>query len=470
MSVLATIEPNSLRVDAGAEASLVVRVRNRGSIVDQFDIHVVGPTSGWATVDPPSLRLFPDKEGEARVTFRPPRAPEPNADTYPFGIAVRAAADPTAATVEEGNVVVAPFVQLASSIAPQTSRGSMSGNHDLTVKNIGNAVAEVTVSASDPDRLLNFEVLPDRVGLRPGGTGTVRTKVKPKSTFFMGGSKRVPFQLQIDEPNAGSYQVPATLEQRPLIPGWTKVALSTVVGAIALVAVLPRVLGIQGPFDPKPTPTQVAVVSIAPTAPPVTEPPITVAPATEAPVVTEAPTPTPKLGPPDTVTVAGDKTDLASDLVALICPTKNACRDQVKDRILNIISNLQGKASGAKMVSFGTTPVGTLPVTATWKTWHYPYSSADGTKGNLTSVAIDLAPALVGQPAYALLQDETGQKFTFTIQASDAKALLNQLYLVTPIVPPPVPDLGGVAIDLEPIYTIDLGGICTLGDCVFVLP
>src|SRR5262245_4699580 len=178
MSVLATIEPANLNVDAGSETSLVVRVRNRGSIVDQFDIHVVGPTAGWAVVDPPSLRLFPDKEGEARVTFRPPRAPEPNADTYPFGVAVRAAADPSAATVEEGHIVVAPFVQLASSVVPQTSRGSMSGSHDLNVKNIGNAVAEVTVSASDPDRLLNFEVLPERVGLRPGGSATVRAKVK----------------------------------------------------------------------------------------------------------------------------------------------------------------------------------------------------------------------------------------------------------------------------------------------------
>src|SRR5574338_1080589 len=204
MSVLATIEPANLNVDPGAETSLVVRVRNRGSIVDQFDLHVVGPTAGWATVDPPSLRLFPDKEGEARVTFRPPRAPEPHADTYPFGIAVRAAADPSAATVEEGHIVVAPFVQLASSVVPQTSRGSMSGTHDLTVKNIGNAVAEVTVSASDPDRLLGFEVAPEPVGLRPGGSATIRARVKPKSTFFMGGSKRVPFALQIDEPSAGS--------------------------------------------------------------------------------------------------------------------------------------------------------------------------------------------------------------------------------------------------------------------------
>jgi hypothetical protein len=464
MSVLATIEPSTLSVDAGAETSLVVRVRNRGTIVDQFDIHVVGPTAGWAVVDPPSLRLFPDKEGEARVTFRPPRAPEPNADTYPFGVAVRAAADPTAATVEEGHIVVAPFVQLASSVVPQTSRGSMSGTHDVTVKNIGNAVAEVTVSASDPDRLLGFEVTPQRAGLRPGGTAVVRTKVKPKSTFFMGGSKRVPFSIQIDEPNAGSYQVPATLEQRPLIPGWIKVAAGLLVASIAAVTVLPRMLGIDLAGA---TPTAAAVAS--PTPAPTPTPVITEAPPTEPPP-TEGPTPTPQLGPPDTVTAAGDKTKLSSDLVTLICPPKNSCRNGVKDRILNILSNLQGKATGARLISFGTNPAGTLPITATWKTWHYPYSSADGTKGNLTSVAIDLAPALVGAPAYALIQDETGQRFTFTIQATDAQMLLNQMYLVTMPVPTPQPDSGGAGTDYGTIYTEFVGDLCLLQDCVFVLP
>lgn len=468
MSVLASIEPTSLRVDAGTEASLIVRVRNRGSIVDQFDIHVVGPTAGWAVVEPPSLRLFPDKEAEARVTFRPPRAPEPNADTYPFGIAVRAAADPTATTVEEGRIVVAPFVQLASSIVPQTSRGSMSGTHDLTVKNVGNAVAEVTVSASDPDRLLNFEVLPERVGLRPGGSATVRAKVKPKSTFFMGGSKRVPFQVQVDEPNAGSYQVSATLEQRPLIPGWTKVAFGVVIAAIAAVSILPRMLGLD---EAKATPSAV-VIAPTPTPVPITAPPITDPPVTEAPVVTAGPTPTPTLGPPDTLVAAGEKGGLDSGVVTLVCGAKDPCRNEAKQRILAIISNMQGPASGVNLISFGSTPLGTLPVTATWKNWHYPYRAAGGTiTGDLKQVAIDLAPSLIGAPAYAMVQVDGGPTLWFTINASDAQKLLADLYFYLPApLPTPAPDTGGGGIDFGDIYLQPVGSICfTLADCPIVV-
>jgi hypothetical protein len=462
MSVLATIEPSNLQVDAGASTQLVVRVRNRGTIVDQFDITVVGPTSRWVTDDPPSLRLFPDKEGEARVTFSPPRAPDPAADTYPFGIAVRAASDASASTVEEGHIAVAPFVQLASEIVPQTSRGSRSGTHDVTIKNVGNAVAEVSVKASDPDRLLNFEVLPERAGLRPGGSATVRARVKPKTTFWLGSPKRVPFAVQIDEPTAGSFQVPATLEQRAIIPGWVKPAAGLLVAAIAAVLVLPRMLGLD---NASASPSLVAVVS--PTPLPTLAPP-TVLP-TEAPPATEGPTPTPKLGPPDVLTAAGDASGFETPMMSFVCPPNDACRDGVKDRIITMLAGLQGKAQGARLISFTSTPSGTLPVTATWKDWHYPYAAADGSKGDLTEVSIDLAPLLVGGPSYALVQDVSGARFTFVVAAADADALFKQLYDATILTPTPPPDAGGGTIFLGDIYSRPIGDLF-LQDLVFVQP
>lgn len=462
MSVLATIDPANLQVEAGAATSLVVRVRNRGTIVDQFDIAVVGPTAPWATVDPPSLRLFPDKEGEARVTFSPPRAPDPAADTYPFGIAVRAASDASASTVEEGRIVVAPFVQLASEIVPQTSRGSRSGSHDVTIQNVGNSVAEVSIKASDPDRLLNFEVLPERAGLRPGGSATIHTRVKPKTTFWLGSPKRVPFAVQIDEPAAGSFQIPATLEQRAIIPGWVKPAGGLLIAAIAAVLVLPRMLGL----DAKPSASAAAVATASPI---ITLAP-TVAP-TQAPPATTGPTATPKLGPPDVLLAAGDKSGFETPMMSFVCPPGDPCRDGVKDRIITMLAGLQGKAQGTRLISFTSTPSGTLPVTATWKSWHYPYSAADGSKGDLTQVSIDLAPLLVGAPSYALVQDASGARFTFAIAKADAEALFKQLYDAAILAPAPTPppDAGGGVIFLDSIYDRQIGGL-DLQNFIFIQP
>lgn len=463
MSVLATIEPSNLKVDAGASAQLVVRVRNRGTIVDQFDITVVGPTAAWVTVDPPSLRLFPDREGEARVTFAPPRAPDPASDTYPFGIAVRAASDPSASTVEEGHITVAPFVQLASEIVPQTSRGSRSGSHDVTIRNVGNAVAEISIKASDPDRLLNFEVLPARAGLRPGASATVRAKARPNTTFWLGSPKRVPFAVQVDEPTAGSYQIPATLEQHAIIPGWIKPAAGLLVAAVAAVLVLPRMLSLDTAGA---SPSAVAIVTTAPTP---TEAPATVLP-TEAPPATEGPTPTPKLGPPDVLIAAGDENGFETPMMSFVCPPRDACRDGVKARVITMLAGLQGKAQGARLISFTTTPSGTLPVTATWKNWHYPYTAADGSRGDLTEVRMDLAPLLAGAPAYALVQDVSGAQFTFVIAAADAKALFEDLYNAAILTPTAPPDAGGGTVFLDSVYLQPIGDLGFLGDITFVQP
>lgn len=445
MSVLATIEPTELQVEPGGEASLVVRVRNRGTIVDRYDILVVGPTAPWASVDQPSLRLFPDKEGAARITFRPPRAPNPAADTYPFGISVRAASDTNASTVEEGRISVAPFVQLTTEIVPQTSRGSRSGSHEVTVRNVGNSVAEVSVKASDPDRLLTFEVVPERAGLRPDAAATIRARVKPKETFFFGTPKRIPFAVQIDEPIAGSTQVPATLEQRAIIPGWVKPLAGLAVAAIAAILVLPSLLGLNG--EPNASPSN--PVAVASTPPPATEPPITPGPLSEPPV-TAAPT-LEIFGPPDDLVAAGDEAGLNGDMgLAFACPPGDPCRDDVKARILQVLANLNANASGAQLVRFTTTVPGTLPIVASWEN-RYKYT-VNGTEFFATDAAIDLAPKLGGKPAYIYIQDEDGTTHWYTVPDDTAKVLLEEMYVLPAPAPTADPNVGGGLVLYDDFY------------------
>jgi hypothetical protein len=455
MSVLATIEPAELAVDPGAEASLVVRVRNRGSIVDRFDISVVGPTAGWAFVDQPSLRLFPDKEGEARVSFRPPRAPNPAADVYTFGVSVRAASDVNASTVEEGRITVAPFVQLTTDIVPQTSRGSRAGSHDVTVHNIGNAVAEIAVKASDPDRLLDFEVSPARAGLRPDATATIRARVKPKQTFLFGAAKRLPFTVQVDEPTAGSYQVPASLEQRAIIPSWVKPAAGLAVAAIAALAFLPPIL-----FPPAPS---VAPSAVGGNATP--EPTIVATPAPITAPPTPGPTPSPGINEPIARFVAsGDVEPINPDSgLVLKCERGESCRETAKTLLEQVLVNLQGKADGVALIDFDNTPTGTLPLLAEWNDAIYQYSAAGGLKGETNRVRVDLAPFLAGFTGYLLLDDTlTNQTYKFVLPPGDGLQLFNALYTYTPEVlptPPPIDtgviDYGDLVLDRGWVFGID---------------
>ena len=77
MSAVTSLSRTDPTVDPGGQSAITIKIRNAGSIVDRFDVDVVGPTTGWVRVDPPSLSLFPGVEGTVTITFAPPRASTP---------------------------------------------------------------------------------------------------------------------------------------------------------------------------------------------------------------------------------------------------------------------------------------------------------------------------------------------------------------------------------------------------------
>lgn len=441
MSLIASIDPVTLQVEAGGQAVVVVRVRNRGTIVERFEIGVVGPAAAWAHAEPDALRLFPDVEGTAQVIFHPPKAASPQADTYPFGISIRPAADPDSSTVEEGRVTVAPFVELLTEVVPQTSRGSRSGRHTVTIKNQGNSVAEITAKATDPDRLLLIDLEPARFGLEAGGSRAVRTRVKPVATFFTGSPNRIPFAVQVDERISGSREIPASFEQRPILPGWLKPVFGLGVAGVLALLLLPRLLGLTGAGGtaqttdpPKSTPVMTPVATVA-----ASQAPSAVAPSAE---VTPTPMPTPgEL----VIAVTGDNIELQG--LSLRCPaTDQACRDRAGGAIEVIIGQLLlGPYEGGGLFRTEDVDPQTLPVLGTWQ-GPFPYKAVGGDEQGTTSkVAIDLAPLLAQNPgsAYAVVEDLDGLRHRYVIPAGAATALKDILYLVSPQMEPdatPAPD------------------------------
>lgn len=441
MSLIASIDPVTLQVEPGGEAIVVVRVRNRGTIVERFEIGVVGPAAAWAHAEPDALRLFPDVEGTAQVIFHPPKAASPHADTYPFGISIRPAADPDSSTVEEGRVTVAPFVELFTEIVPQTSRGSRSGRHTVTIRNEGNSVAEIALTATDPDRLLMIDVEPQRLGLEAGGSRAVRTRVKPAGTFFTGPPNRIPFVVQVDERMSGSRQIPASFEQRPILPGWLKPVVGLGVAGVLALLVLPRILGLTGNDGPTPTdPPQ--------STPPAQSTPVTGPAASEAPSasVAEA-TPTPVPTPGELViAVTGDTVELQGLSVRCLA-TDQACRDRAESAIEVIVGDLLlGPYDGGGLFSADDLAPETLPVVGTWQ-GPFRYKAVGGSlQGTTSKVAIDLAPLLAPTPgfAYAVVEDSSdGQTHRYVIPGAVALALKDLLYEVPPAMEPdatPPPD------------------------------
>lgn len=233
MTVIAAIEPAVLTVEPGGTVTATIRVRNQGSVVDQFDLSVLGDAQSWATIEPANLRLFPRTEGEAILTFAPPRASTPAAGPYSFGILARSVAAPDVSVAEEGTVTVGPFVALTSELRPRTSRGWRTGRHAVQVRNAGNVATTVAAKAIDPDDQLQLAVAPTTAEVGAGATTELSASARIGSWHVVGAPKRRPFTVEVGAATGKPDSIPAVFEQRAIVPGWLVPFVGVLIALIA---------------------------------------------------------------------------------------------------------------------------------------------------------------------------------------------------------------------------------------------
>ncbi len=236
MGASVTLVTPAVAVEPGQSISITVKVRNTGSVVDEFALDVLGDAAAWAAVEPPTVNLFPGAEAEAKAVFRPPRTASTPSGLVPFGLRARSREDPAGSAVEEGSVTVGAFMDPHAELVPRTSRGSGSGSHDVAVDNRGNTRLSAEIEATDADQQLKFDVKPPAVVVEPGMAGFAKVKVMPAKKFWRGQPKTRPFQLFIKPEGGLPITLDGTLLQESVLPPWfLKALLLALLAIVALV-------------------------------------------------------------------------------------------------------------------------------------------------------------------------------------------------------------------------------------------
>ena len=190
------LETPQLTVEPGGQARSLVTVRNPGTIVEGFRLHVVGEgASDWAEVTPPEVQVYPDQEATAVVVFSPPAGSATRSGSFPFGVRAESVVDAGTSAVAEGDLEIGRVFGLQAKLTPVTSSGRWRGKHFITLTNWGNAPVRLKLTAGDPDENLAFLVGPEILDLPLGVTGHAQLRVKTKSPFLRGTPTRLPFQL-----------------------------------------------------------------------------------------------------------------------------------------------------------------------------------------------------------------------------------------------------------------------------------
>jgi hypothetical protein len=234
------VEQSSVSVVPGETGTCSVRIRNTGTVVDQFALTVLGQPAAWTTVVPAALSLFPGADGTIELHFAPPRAPGVGSGAMPFGVRVVGSQDPDNPVVEEGEVDLLPFVDVTGKLTPRTSETKRKAKHEIILDNKGNTPVAVTLSVSDPDEQLAFGLHESLVTVEAGQSTHVPLKVAANKGFARGADKHRPFQVKA-LPEGGAF--PLTMEgnliQKPGMPRFILPLVAGVVVIALAVALVP---------------------------------------------------------------------------------------------------------------------------------------------------------------------------------------------------------------------------------------
>lgn len=220
MSTWVALEPLSATVEAGGEADVSLRIRNTSDIVEEYHVDVVGDPGLWCTAEPATLRLYPGTTGTVRLTFAPPRGPDPAAGPHPYGVRVRPVEAPDAVTVPEGSVSVVPFTDVRAELLPVIVRGWRRAKPRLVVDNFGNTAVTAAVQAAVQDNSVDFSTRTPSFQVPAGRAHFSVLTGRPSRLLWFGQKVRHPFTATVIPSGSGPAKVAGTYEQTTLLPAW----------------------------------------------------------------------------------------------------------------------------------------------------------------------------------------------------------------------------------------------------------
>lgn len=238
MSVTTSLENTDLSVNPGEEATCQVRVRNVGTVVDQFTVDVVGEAANWTQVEPATVNLMPGDVATVAVHFRPPRSSAVRAGAVPFGVRVHSREDPAGSVVDEGVIQVAAFTDIQVELVPPTSHCRRVAKYEVVLDNAGNHPAALELLPSDAEQRLRFRVEHPTLTLEPGTTAFVPLRARPVKRFLRGADKQHPFEVAVLVGGGEPVTTEGTVVQRALLPKWLLPAIAALLVLILVLVVL----------------------------------------------------------------------------------------------------------------------------------------------------------------------------------------------------------------------------------------
>jgi hypothetical protein len=229
------VTPDRIQVMAGAEAILIVQVRNTGDVIEACTVRIIGLDASWVAMDRPRLSLFPGDAGVATVRITLPDGLP--AGTRRLGVEVTSELDGSS-RLADIQLEVPSVARAAMEAEPQAITAGRKAALALTLVNEGNTPLELVPEGVDQESKVTFEFVPRVATVHPGAEVAVKVLARARRPFI--GQPKLRLLTLRTRGVTPPPERTVTFMQRPVVSR----GLMSLLGLLAAVTVFATVLTI----------------------------------------------------------------------------------------------------------------------------------------------------------------------------------------------------------------------------------
>lgn len=203
-----------VRLFPGVPAELRFEVANTGDVVDSVALEMPKVNRAWLSRPDEQVALFPSSTAELSVLLTVPESHP--AGRYRLLAEIRSLANADEVEQHLVDVVVAGTVTAELQVRPLMVTGGRRAHLTATVVNGGNAEVDLSLSAEDPARALEFVIEPHYLTLGPGERAEISIDTVGRRPLF---GTTLSHAVTVRAEGAGQeLAAAATVVQKPWIP------------------------------------------------------------------------------------------------------------------------------------------------------------------------------------------------------------------------------------------------------------
>lgn len=190
-SIWASLSLPPVPIDPGSSPAIgTLTVQNRGNVVDELTIEVLGVPREWVRLSADKVVLVPDGQAEVTVVVQPPRRPDSTAGEHDLSLVVTSVEN-ARQVLSTSRITLVQFDETTVALHPIRSRRDFR----LDLENRGNAAATYSLTGNDDEEAFSYNFESPSSEVPAGEKRSVQFRVSPRKHRWFGQISVGPYKV-----------------------------------------------------------------------------------------------------------------------------------------------------------------------------------------------------------------------------------------------------------------------------------